>query len=142
VWMSLIAGAKGIGYFCHDFTLPANTSVGLMLDKDMMAGVKAIDRQVLDLAPALNAPTVKEGVSSKSSLDSRVDVMVKKVAGTTYVFAVNMFNKPEKPTITAPGLAAGKAEVIGEDRHVDIAGGQIVDAFEPYAVHLYKVSGK
>jgi hypothetical protein len=134
--------AKGVGYFCHDFTLPANTSVGLMLDKEMMAAVKAIDQQVLDLAPALNAPTVKEGVSSKSSLDSRVDVMVKKLASATYVFAVNMFNKPEKPTITVPGLLAGKAEVLGESRQVEIKDGQIMDAFEPYAVYLYKVGGK
>jgi hypothetical protein len=142
VWMSLIAGAKGIGYFCHDFTLPANTSVGLMMDKDMMKAVKDIDRQVLEVAPALNAPTVKEGVASKSSLDSRVDVMVKKAEGATFVFAVNMFNKPEKPTISAPGLADGKADVLGEARQVDVKGGQIVDAFEPYAVHLYKVAGK
>jgi hypothetical protein len=138
VWMSLIAGAKGIGYFCHDFTLPANTSVGLMMDKDMMKAVKGIDQQVLELAPALNAPTVKEGVVSKSSMDSRVDVMVKKVEGATYVFAVNMFNRPEKPTISAPGLEGGKADVLGEARQVDVKGGQIVDAFEPYAVHLYK----
>jgi hypothetical protein len=142
VWMSLVHGAKGVGYFCHDMTLPANGSVGLMLDKDMMAAVKAIDQQVLDLAPALNAPTVTDGVSSKSSLDSRVDVMVKKVGGATFVFAVDMFNKPEKPTITVPALADGKADVLGENRQVDVKGGQIVDAFEPYAVHLYKVSGK
>jgi hypothetical protein len=142
VWMSLVHGAKGIGYFCHDFTLPANTSVGFMMDKDMMKAAKAIDQQVLDVAPALNAPTVKEGVSSKSSMDSRVDVMVKKVGVATFVFAVNMFNKPEKPTITVAGLPDGKADVLGEDRQVEVKGGQIVEAFEPYAVHLYKMSGK
>jgi len=85
---------------------------------------------------------VKEGVSSRSSLESRVDVMVKKLDQATYVFAVNMFNKPEKPTITVAGLADGKADVLGENRQADVKGGQIVDAFEPYAVHLYKVSGK
>jgi hypothetical protein len=65
--------------------------------------------------------------------------MVKRQEGATYVLAVNMFRKPEKPTITIKGLGDGTAEVLFENRTVAVKGGQLTDDFAPYAVRRYKI---
>lgn len=45
-------------------------------------------------------------------------------------------------TLTLPGLPGRtKAGVIGEGRKVDVRDGAFTDPFEPWEVHLYKVSG-
>ena len=42
--------------------------------------------------------------------------------------------------LDAPGLpAAGKAEVLFENRSVDVVAGKIRDAFAPHAVHVYRM---
>ena len=35
--------------------------------------------------------------------------------------------------------ASGQAEVMFEDRSVDVVDGKIKDAFAPYAVHVYRI---
>ncbi len=139
-WMSIIHGASGIGYFCHDFTLPRNTSAGLLMDEEMCAALKELNGRITELAPVLNSPTITEGVAVENSLGSRVDVMVKKHEGSTYVFAVNMFNEPEKPTVTVPGVGDAEVRVLGEDRTVQVRGGKLSEPFDPYAVHLYEIA--
>ena len=64
--MALIRGAKGIVYFCHqwepnkDFAFPAN-------NPEVRAAVTGINKQVLELAPVLNSPTLKDTASVESS---------------------------------------------------------------------------
>lgn len=64
----------------------------------------AINKQIKDLAPVLNSPTVKDAVTVKSSDENApIDIMVKRRDGTTYIFAVSMRDAPAKATFELKG---------------------------------------
>jgi hypothetical protein len=141
VWMSLIHGSRGIIYFVHVFQ-PKSNPAGLLADAEMSAGVGKINRQILELAPALNSPTLKDvaTVESSGGKEAPIDIMVKKQGGATYVFAVGMRDAAAKGTFLVKGLPdKATAEVIGEGRKIDVAGGKFADGFKAYEVHLYRI---
>ena len=66
--------------------------------------------------------------------------MVKRHGGATYVFSVGMRNGPAKGTFHVEDLPeASTAEVIGEDRSIDVKNGSFEDEFQAYDVHLYRI---
>ncbi|MCW8131513.1 MAG: hypothetical protein KIS92_14280 [Planctomycetota bacterium] len=139
VWMALIAGAKGLIYFVHEWK-PKFNEHALLDDPEMLEGVTKLNKQILALAPALNSPSEKDGVEvASSNAEAPVECVLKKHGGATYLFAVNMRGAETKATFTLKG-ASGKAEVLEENRAVEIKDGQLVDAFKPYEVHLYKIA--
>jgi hypothetical protein len=108
----------------------------------MSAAVGKINKQIIELAPALNSPTVKDGASVESSggKDAPIDVMVKKEGGAVYVFAAAMRDVAGKGSFVVKGLPAkATAEVIGESRKIDVEGGKFADDFKGYEVHLYRI---
>ena len=140
VWMALVHGARGIVWFVHQFD-PNFVEASALNDPDLLAAMTAVNRQVHELAPVLNSPTLKDGARATSS-DEKMPIatMTKRHGGATYVFAVAMANAPARGTFELPGLADGAtAEVIGEDRKLGTKAGRFADDFEAYAVHLYRI---
>jgi len=139
VWMALIHGSRGLIYFVHQFK-PEFREAGLLADKEMVEAVTAINKQIQELAPVLNSPSVKDLVQVESS-DANVPVatMVKKGKDGTYVFAVSMRNGPTRATFKVKGMGQGLVEVLGEGRELKPAAGSFEDAFAGYAVHLYRM---
>jgi len=135
VWMSLIHGSRGLIYFVHQFK-PRFAEASLLQDAELLAGVTAINKQVQSLAPALNSPTVADGVAVTS--DSPVDAVAKRQGDSTYVFSVAMRNQPAKAVFNVKG-AKGTAEVLGESRSIPVKDGKFEDGFKPYEVHLYRI---
>ena len=139
VWMALIHGAKGFGYFCHEW-IPAFNSNALLDDPVMFPAVTGINKQIHQLAPVLNAPDKKDLVSVSSSNSSvPVDILVKHYHDTLYVFAVAMRDGTTTATFTVNGVGVDDADVIGEERSVTVSGTQFEDSFAGYEVHLYKM---
>jgi hypothetical protein len=140
VWMSLIHGSMGLIYFVHEWK-PKFNEHALLDDPEMLPAVTALNRQIKDLAPALNSPTVKEAASvSSSSPDVPIDLMVKKHGGATYVFVVAMRDGQTQATFQVQGLAGkAKVEVLGENRTVEAADGKFQDSFRAWDVHLYVI---
>jgi hypothetical protein len=130
VWMSIIHGSMGIGYFVHQFT-PTFDEHALLDDPTMKSAVTAIDQQIHDLAPALNTPPITNAVSVQSS--SKVDVLVKRSGGHLYVFAVSMTATQTTATFTLAHDTFTTATVLGETRTLST----FQDTFAPYAMHLY-----
>jgi hypothetical protein len=141
IWMALIHGAGGVGYFCHSFVEPTKSDMALLKDKEMLAGVTEINKQITELAPVLNNPTVEKGATATSSNSKvPVDIMVKKDRKATYLFAVGMRKGKTEGSFLVKGLPKkATAEVLGEDRTIKITGGKFKDTFGPYQVHLYKI---
>jgi hypothetical protein len=140
VWMSLIHGSQGLVYFVHEFK-PKFDECALLHDAAMLAGVTALNRQVEELAPALNSPTIKDALKVESS-DQAVPVatLVKKRGGATFVFAVAMKPGATEATFALNGLAAGaQVEVLGENRKIEPADGKFQDHFGDWDVHLYRI---
>jgi len=151
VWMAIVHGSQGLVYFCHQFQ-PKFIEAGLLADEEMARAVGEINRQVRELAAAINSPAVSGGVSvqcepaevakdlAQALSTGPVASVVKRQAGATYLFAVRMEPRPAQATFHIAGLSGkAKIEVIGEDRSIDSDGGQFADRFEPYGVHLYRV---
>ena len=74
VWMSLIHGSMGLIYFVHEWE-PKFDEAALLHDPEMLTSVTAINRQITELAPVLNSPTVSDAVQVSSS-DPQVPVAV------------------------------------------------------------------
>lgn len=137
VWMALIHGASGFGYFCHSFQ-PAFTEAGLLKDPVMTAAVKDINMQVSSLASELNSPnTTGYATVTSSNKEIPVDIMTKNYKGSDYIFSISM--RKGKTTAEFIVKSGKKAEVIGENRSIKIKRGKFSDEFEAYSVHLYRI---
>jgi len=139
VWMSLIQGSRGLIYFVHEFK-PRFKEAGLLDDPITLEAVSAINHQILQLAPVLNQPTVAGAAQVVSHEgEESVSLMVKRYKNTSYLFAVEMSGKNVSVEFSISAMApATKAEVLGENRTVNLGKNRFRDAFSPWAVHLYK----
>jgi len=137
VWMALIHGANGFGYFCHSLH-PSFVEAALLKDQAMTAAIKEINSQVTALAPLLNSPNTS-GYATVTSSNGKVpvDIMTKNYRGADYIFSVAMRNG--KTTADFQVKSGKKVEVIGENRSLKIKKGKFTDEFGPFGVHLYKV---
>lgn len=138
VWMALIHGARGFGYFCHSFV--GNTDdAALLNDSEMLRAVADINAEVTSLAPVLNSPDQPAYASVTSSNKSvPIDIMAKKDGKTAYIFAVAM--RDEKTTATFRVKSGKKVEVIGENYSIEIRRKRFTDSFEGYGVRLYRIT--
>jgi RNA polymerase sigma factor (sigma-70 family) len=140
VWMSLVRGSRGLIYYVHQFK-PTMIEAALLADAEMLPAVTAINQQIQRLAPVLNSPTVAGGTRVESSTPVAIETMVKRHGGDVYVFSVGMGNTPTDGAFKVPGLPArAKVEVLGEDRNLEAQDGVFRDKFQPWDVHLYKIS--
>lgn len=140
VWMSLIHGSRGIIYFVHQFK-PSFMEAGLLEDPENLAGITAINAQIKELAPVLNSPTLTPPVSIDPENGVPIAAMRKKFDNAHYLFTVAMENKSTSAKFSSADLPkSGSLEVIGEQRSIPISNGAFTDKFDPYQVHLYRIS--
>jgi hypothetical protein len=140
VWMSLIHGSMGLIYFVHEWQ-PKFDEAALLHDPEMLRAVTAINRQIAELAPVLNSPTVTNAVQvSSSNPQVPVALMLKRHEGASYLLAVAMRSGDTTATFTLKGLAGEQAvEVLGEDRSLNAREGEFSDSFSSWAAHCYRI---
>ncbi len=141
VWISIIHGTKGLAYFAHNFK-PKFQEAALLADAEMLAAVTKINTQVTELAPVINGPD-SDGVAVTVEKEAvPVDILIKKYKEETYIFSAAM-KQAETAAVSfqVKGVtAAGKVQVLGEDRTLDIdATGKFKDEFKTWGSHVYKV---
>jgi hypothetical protein len=140
VWMSLIHGSTGIIYFVHEWQ-PEFNEAALLSDPEMLGTVTEINRQILDLAPVINNPTIEDSATVTSEKDSvQVAIMVKKYKGQIYLFAVGMRDENTNATFILQDLEGlKKVEVLGEERQIISNNGVFKDSFANWGVHIYRI---
>ncbi len=141
VWMGLVHGSQGVCYFVHQFQ-PKFVEAALLEDAEMLKAVTTINQQIHELAPVLNSPTVVNGAEvTSTNPEVPVHFMVKRYGGAVYLFAVGMRNAPTTAIFRISGVPAkATAEVLGENRRIPVINGRFEEAFQPYDVHLYRIS--
>jgi hypothetical protein len=147
-WHALIAGARGINYFDHNFGpgTPGFTILGEGYD-DTRAMAKAVNAQIKALAPVLNSPFVTSGHSATDTMNGDVRYMVKWSGGKFYLFAGAdrgggnaTFSIPCVGNATAVRLAP--SNLPGEAASIPVTGGSFTDSFaDKNAVHIYRIDG-
>jgi hypothetical protein len=140
VWMSLVRGSRGIIYFVHQFQ-PKFIEAGVFADAEMTAEIKAINRQIHELAPVLNSAEAPKGLHVESSVkDVPIEATLRRHDGASYVFAVGM--RPGKTTarFRVVGMTGNASvRVLGENRTLAVKDGAFEDSFAPWDVHLYEI---
>ena len=140
VWGSLIQGATGIVYFCHQAE-PMFKPAALLSDKTMCEAVTSINRRIHGLAAVLHRPNIEDLVAVESTEPtSRISFMVKRHGGNLYVFAANLGESSTWATFRVRFLGGGiAAEVLDEERSIAVIEGKFFDRFAPGSVHLYRI---
>jgi hypothetical protein len=140
VWMSILHGSMGVGYFCHQFK-PAEDAAAPLHDADTRWALAVINTEVSSLARVLNSPPVGNGVTSTSSNpDSPVETMLKRQGGETYLFAMGARPGGETTaTFKLRDCGDLRATVLGESRTIPVTGGVFQDRFSDHEVHLYRL---
>jgi hypothetical protein len=140
VWLSLIQGAAGIHYFCHQMTPEADfNETDCLDDPDTAAAMTRINQELIALAPVLNTQSF-ELTPASSNTAVPVRAVLKKLDGERYIFAAGAADGATVARFSLAGIGTPTSvEVIGEGRNLTPSDGAFDDAFEPYAVHLYRL---
>jgi hypothetical protein len=118
-WLSVIGGARGIGFFPADW------------DPALTPAIAAIAKEVTALGGPLVAPEVSVSAASPVLAAGR------SFHGATYVIAANPTRRFVRATIQAGGLGGRPLSVLEEGRSLASSGDSFEDGFAPFAVHLY-----
>jgi hypothetical protein len=122
-WLAIAGGARGIGYFPDWWAEPIRDEV------------RATNRELLALAPALLAPVAKVNWS----IDGAVRIGARRYNGATYVVAVNTSTSEAAATFSVPGLGGRTLRVFRDGRTVKPLGDLVVDRLPGLGVAVYLV---
>jgi hypothetical protein len=129
VWLAIVGGARGIGYFTHTWSPDHNAfDVSPTLQKTMRTTSKLLD----SVQQGLLGRTVLSGANSSS-----VKVIARAGSDRNFVFAVNTQRAPINVQVYVPRLHGGALQVVGEKRSLNVNDGRFMDSFQPLAVHVY-----
>jgi hypothetical protein len=122
-WLAIAGGAKGIGYF-PDYW-----------EEEIRNEVRATNREILALAPALLGPASRVSWSPKNP----VRVTARRLNGATYVVAVNISAAQATASFSVAGLGGRKLRVFRDGRVVPSMGDLVTDKLPPFGVAVYVV---
>jgi hypothetical protein len=146
VWHTLIAGARGILYFQHDFAGPCQTHHALRMTGTACYGatiamVTSINHRIKSLAPVLNAPFVTSRHSARDRMAGKVRYMVKWAKGKFWVFA-GADRSGGNATFRIRCVGKANAKVLWENRSIPVRHGSFTGSFaNKNSVHTYRIDG-
>jgi hypothetical protein len=129
VWLAIVGGARGIGFFTHTWS-PAHNAFDV--SSTLQQAMKQISSVLASVQPGLLGRTVLSSANSGS-----IKVVARVGTDRDYVFAVNTQRAPITVQVHVPQLHDGPLQVFGETRTVNVHGARFVDNFQPLTVHLY-----
>jgi hypothetical protein len=140
VWMSIIAGSRGLIYFVHQFE-PQFREASLLDDPDLLAEVTRLNREIQTLAPALNSASLPDRISVKAD-KALVKSMYKEIDGKTYLFLANHTAEPVETTVQFKEPILQNAEY--SERLSSTSGSltnlELAVALEQYGVAVYQLT--
>lgn len=139
-WMAVIAGAKGLIYFAHQFK-PLFVEAGLLADPAVAAAVGTINADLHRLAPVLNSPE-GAGAVTVASMDPRAPVLftARSFGGDVYAFVCRPGDRPADYVLTVSGMQQPMyATVDGESRVITLGGNDFADTLPAYGTRIYRI---
>jgi len=131
VYMALVGGCKGIGWFTGMPSTAESFRIALRLQ-----------REIRELTAFICSPEDGlPGVASGSP--GRVPCLLRRSGSSYVLMTVNLERKPTTATFDLskiPGIERCEtAKVLFEDRRVALKAGRITDSFAPYSRHVYRI---
>ena len=121
-WLAIAGGARGIGWFPDQWTVPIREEIG------------RLSQEIVSLSSALLG---EEDDVVVSPPDTPVRAGVRVSNGAVYVIAVNSWIHPAKVRLRVPNLRAATVRVFGENRTLAVRNGTIVDSLRGLRVRIY-----
>ncbi len=141
-WMSIIHGSRGLIYFVHQFK-PVFREPALLDDAEMLTAVGRLNHQISSLASVLNAGrSAPQNRVESLSAGGKVALLARELGSSTYLFAVEMQGTNVTARFTHGGSRASRVEVLHESRSLPSQDGVFQDHFDPWEVHIYRISSK
>jgi hypothetical protein len=140
VWHSLIAGARGIIYFQHQFYGNCTTHHVLRdsCHQAMIDAITGTNAQIKAIAPALNGPKLISGFSANAN----VRTVAKWDGSNFYVLAGSAENASTTGSFSISCVGNATATVLGESRSIPVSAGSWSDSFaNGNAIHIYRIDG-
>ena len=140
IWLALIHAANGVIYFIDSWN-PSFREDAIFASTPMVTAVTALNQQIKSLAPELNSASLPNLVTvTSSNTAAPIDTMVKANGTSIYVFSAISRDGTATATYAVRGMTGnGVAEVVGENRTIDVVAGSFSDAFGANGVHIYRI---
>jgi hypothetical protein len=135
VWLAVVNGATGIGYFPHRWEPYRQAEIS----EELQAEMKRTNRQLTDLAPAILGPDAPRPIAHDDIEGGPVQTLTRQHAGALYVFAVNTTREAARARFRVP--AGTRVEAYEEDRTIGAEANGFEDSFAPLGVHVYIIGG-
>ncbi|NLX54246.1 MAG: hypothetical protein GXY58_03950 [Planctomycetaceae bacterium] len=134
-YLALIEGANGLIWYTYD-----DVQFRVLDHPELWAMMKQLTREIRTLVPVLLEPAAG-GQRFAAGPDGCLRGVAIRHGGELTVLTAHTNAQDLGPQeLVIPGLPAdGSAEVMFEDRRVEVADGRIHDAYAPYAVHVYRM---
>jgi hypothetical protein len=129
---AIIHGANGIIYWGTRYTPP---------EAAFWKNLKDVTRELGDMQEVLAAPAYPQEIAKRyhelgNSVDVGVEILAKKIAGDLHLITANADRYPVR--VSLEGLENySRAEVMAEDRTLDIQNGKLTDDYRAFDVHVY-----
>ncbi|MCS7180779.1 MAG: hypothetical protein NZ891_05460, partial [bacterium] len=153
VWMAIIKGAKGIGYYTHSFWKPEVKDVEgvsykirrwisgnyqFALTEEMKEEIRKINDKITKLSPVILAPSYTGKIEMKNSKNYECHFKSTFYDNKIWIIAQNLeIEKGGFFEISVEGIREGEVEVFDENRKIKIKDGKFTDFFEPLKEHVY-----
>ena len=131
IWMGIISGSKGIGYFSVSFTPKFKWN---NMNSEQTAELKRSNKQISAFSEVL---CTGDSLLKVDKDNEKINILVKEFKDKIYIFAVSLSNSKEKVKLNLPELKEGKAEVYDEGRSIDLKDSILSDTFDKHGVHIY-----
>ncbi len=140
VWLALIHSANGHIYFIDSWN-PSFREDAVFENSAMVNAIAVLNQQIKALASQLNSASLPSLVTAASSNTAApVDLMVKGRGTSLYVFSAISRGGTAVATFEIAGMTGnGVANVVDENRTIEIVAGRFSDAFVANGVHIYRV---
>ena len=132
---AIVHGATGIIYWGSNYTPQPSP---FMDDLNKVSGELAEMQEILSAENvALNITKTYHELGH--SVDTGIEILAKKVNDQSYLITVNSDKNRVKVILSGLDQYA-EARVMNEGRNVNIEEGRLTDSFDPFDVHIYKLS--
>ena len=144
-WGSIIHGARGMQWYSYRYETKRFVH-GFMYKEETRENIKRLVAEITSLVDVINLPdnlpappvAILSGPSKDAFQNDAISILARKHGSVTYVFALNSAYEPLKARITLPGFTTAFVLFEG-DRTLKLENGALVDDFQPYDVHIYKL---
>ena len=134
-YQALIEGANGLIWYAYD-----DIQFKVLDHPELWAMLKQLTREIKALTPTLLEPACAGQRFAAGPDNCLRGVSFQQGRELTILTAHTHEQDLGLQELDVPGLSAtGQAEVMFEDRSVDVVKGKIKDTFAPYAVHVYRM---